>query len=47
MMIWSNFFNSPEEKIDSLQKILDSGYVQMTLGVCAFPTKKKDIPAYR
>jgi hypothetical protein len=26
-----------KKEIHSFQKILDSGYVQMTLGVCAFP----------
>jgi hypothetical protein len=38
MLIWSNYVNFPDSKIDSLEKILGSGYVQMTIAVCAFPT---------
>jgi hypothetical protein len=38
MLIWSDFVNLPDEKINSLQKILDSGYAQMIIGVSAFPT---------
>jgi cell division protein FtsW (lipid II flippase) len=39
LLIWSTYIDktSSDDPINSLQKLLDSGYVQLMLGVTAFP----------